>query len=186
MTRDTDPDHPAPAAESSPPADRTWHLADDPLSWRLADLEYAVMRANEAFARWQTECLASSTDLAATGPENSLLHVIRMNDRPKSAKELARLTNRQDMPNIQYGLRKLTKAGLIDREGSSRTGITYFITEEGRAVTDRYAEVRRMFLLSLLPRLDNAEVALAEAARTLELMCGIYDAAALSAVTHRK
>lgn len=186
MTQDDDAPAPPAPSESAVADDLTWHLADDALAVRLTQLEYALMRANEAFSRWQSECLASSTDLAATGAENTLLHVIRMNDRPKSAKELARLTNRQDMPNIQYGLRKLLKAGLIGREGSSRTGVTYHITDEGRAVTDRYAEVRRMFLLSLLPRLDNAETALSEAAQTLELMSGIYDAAALSAVTHRK
>lgn len=177
-----------PTRESDPanPPDTTWHLADDPLAKRMTELEYALMRAAEAFARWQSECLANSTDLSATGAENALLHIVRMNDRPKSAKELARLTNRQDMPNIQYGLRKLVKAGLIERSGSARGGITYSATEEGRRVTDLYAEVRRTFLLKLLPRLENPEESLRSAASTLEMLCGIYDSAALSAVTHRK
>jgi len=112
--------------------------------------------------------------------------VIRMNDRPKSAKELARLTNREDIPNIQYGLRKLKKAGLIEGEGASRTGIVYRVTEQGRRVTDRYAEVRRALLVELLARIEKAEAGLADAAQTLDILCGIYDRAALAAATRRK
>src|SRR6056297_1614787 len=102
-----------------------------------------------------------------------------MNDRPKSAKELARLSNREDIPNIQYGLRKLKKAGLIEAEGASRTGVVYSVTEEGRRVTDRYAEVRRALLIELLGRVGDVEEVLADAAQTLDILCGIYDRAAL-------
>lgn len=163
-----------------------WHLGDTPLEQRLAELEYALMRTTESFSRWQAECLASSGPVQASGPENALLHVIRMNDRPKSVKELARLTNREDVPNIQYGLRKLAKEGLIQREGAPRTGVSYTVTEKGREVTDRYAEVRRALLVSLLERLEDAEHSFEEAARTLDLLCGIYDRASLTATTRRQ
>ncbi len=166
--------------------DRRWHLARTPLEVRLTELEYALMRAGESFWRWNSECLAMSAEVEANGPENVLLHVIRMNDRPKTAKELARLTNREDMPNIQYGLRKLIKAGLIEREGTARTGIVYSVTEKGRQVTDRYADVRRQLLVALLGRLDDPERAFAEAESTLEVLTGLYDRAALSAATHRR
>lgn len=75
------------------------------------------MRTFEGFGRWQSECLASVSTLAATGPENALLHIIRMNERPKGIKDLVRLTNRDDVPNIQYSLRKLIGAGLVVRRG---------------------------------------------------------------------
>ncbi len=166
--------------------DRSWHLATTPLEVRLTELEYALMRAGELFARWQVECLAMSGEAEASGFENALLHVIRMNDRPKSAKELARLTNREDMPNIQYGLRKLLKAGLVLREGASRSGVVYMVSEKGREVTDRYADVRQQLLVALLGRLDDPEQAFAEAERTLEILTGLYDRAALTAATHRQ
>lgn len=169
-----------------PDLDHRWHLAEEPLERRLAQLEYALMRTTESFGRWQAECLAASGEIHASGPENALLHVIRMNDRPKSVKELARLTNREDIPNIQYGLRKLAKAGLIEREGASRTGVVYSVTEKGRDVTDRYTQVRRALLVSLLERIENGETALHETAQVLDLLCGIYDRAALSAATRRR
>ena len=166
--------------------DRRWHLAEAPLEVRLTELEYALMRAFESFGRWQAECLALSSGLQASGPENALLHVVRMNDRPKSVKELARLTNREDIPNIQYGLRKLIKAGLVMREGASRTGVVYSVTDEGRTVTDRYARARRELLVSLLARIGEPEASFTDAAQMLDLVSGIYDRAALTAATHRR
>lgn len=166
--------------------DRRWHLAQEPLEVDLTDFEYALMRAFESFGRWQAECLASSGRIEASGPENALLHVIRMHDRPKTIKELARLTNREDIPNMQYSLRKLLKSGLIAREGSSRTGVHYTVTAEGHTITDRYAEIRRELLVSLLGRLKSPDGALRDATGTLELLVGIYDSAALDAVTHRR
>ncbi len=83
------------------PLDYRWHLAQSPDEVDTTELEFALMRAFEGFGRWQSECLASVCDLAATGPENAMLHIIRMNDRPKTIKDLARLTTRDDVPNIQ-------------------------------------------------------------------------------------
>ncbi|MGO4837712.1 winged helix DNA-binding protein, partial [Rhizobiaceae sp. 2RAB30] len=111
--------------------DRTWHLARNPLEIDVAELEYALMRSFEAFGRWQAECLASVIDFAASGPENALLHIIRMNDRPKSIRDLAYMANREDIPNIQYSLRKLIKGGMVERSGSGRSGVTYEVTELG-------------------------------------------------------
>ena len=59
-------------------------------------------------------------DVPAAGPGNALLYVVRMNDRPKSAKDFARLIKDEDIPSGQSGLRKLKKAGLIDTEGAAR------------------------------------------------------------------
>ena len=107
--------------------DRRWHLAQSGSDVDTTELEFALMRAFEGFGRWQSECLASVCDLAATGPENAMLHIIRMNDRPKSIKDLARLTNRDDVPNIQYSLRKLIGAGLVARQGGERMTLPGFV-----------------------------------------------------------
>ena len=104
---------------------------ESPVEVDTTELEFALMRTFEGFGRWQSECLASVCDLAATGPENALLHIIRMNDRPKTIKDLARLTNRDDVPNIQYSLRKLIGAGLVVRKGAGRSGVTYEVTRRG-------------------------------------------------------
>ncbi len=166
--------------------DYRWHLSQTPVEIATTELEFALMRAFEGFGRWQSECLASVSDLAATGPDNALLHIIRMNDRPKTIKDLARLTNRDDIPNIQYSLRKLLAAGLIVRHGAGRTGVTYEVTEAGRKITDDYAEVRRRLLIAAVEALPGFAHQLAEATRTLNVLTGIYAEAARVAATHRR
>ena len=119
--------------------DRGWHLARTPLEIDVTEVEYALMRSYEAFGHWQAECLATVIEFSASGPENALLHIIRMNDRPKSIKDLARLANREDIPNMQYSLRKLIGAGLVVRNGSGRSGVTYSVTDAQLQLTFNYA-----------------------------------------------
>jgi predicted MarR family transcription regulator len=181
MTKQTDT-NPKPAGT----LDRSWHLARTPLEVDVTEAEYALMRAFEAFGRWQTECLGSVIDFAASGPENAMLHIIRMNDRPKTIKDLARLANRDDIPNMQYSLRKLIGAGLVVREGSGRSGVTYKVTDNGREVTDRYADIRLSLLIAAIKSVPNFAEKLQDATRTLELLTGIYEQAARVAATHRR
>jgi predicted MarR family transcription regulator len=109
-----------------------------------------------------------------------------MNDRPKSIKDLARLTNRDDVPNIQYSLRKLLGAGLILRKGSGRSGVTYEVTQEGLRVTEDYGALRRRLLMTAIESLPGFAGRLAEATRTLNLLSGIYEEVARTAATHRR
>ena len=171
---------------ATPGLDWHWHLAVGPAEVDTTELEFALMRTFEGFGRWQSECLASVCDLAATGPENALLHIIRMNDRPKTIKDLARLTNRDDVPNIQYSLRKLIGAGLILRKGAGRSGVTYEVTEEGRRVTDDYGALRRRLLIQAVANVPGFSDKLAEATRALNLLSGIYEEIARVAATHRR
>src|ERR1700722_2786390 len=166
--------------------DRHWHLARTPIEIDVAELEYALMRSFGAFGRWQAECLANVIDFAATGQENALLHIIRMNDRPKSIRDLAYMANREDIPNIQYSLRKLIKGGFVARSGSGRTGVSYEVTPLGREVTDHYADVRASLLIAAVRRVPELAQRLEDATRTLELMTGIYAQSARTAATHRR
>lgn len=166
--------------------DRRWHLSRSSVEVDTTEFEFALMRTFESFGRWQGQCLASVVALEASGPENALLHVIRMNDRRKSIKELARLMNRDDIPNIQYSLRKLISAGLVERSGSGRSGVTYAVTAKGKEATDDYAEIRRSLLIAAIESVPGFGQKLSEATHTLELLAGIYDQVARVAATHRR
>lgn len=169
-----------------PGLDWHWHLAASAVEVDMTELEFALMRTFEGFGRWQSECLASVSDIAATGPENALLHIIRMNERPKTIKDLARLTNRDDVPNIQYSLRKLIGAGLVLRKGAGRSGVTYEVTETGRRVTEDYGALRRRLLIQAIAGVPGFADRLAEATRTLNLLSGIYEEISRVAATHRR
>ena len=163
-----------------------WHLSESDLEITCTELEFALMRCFEAFGRWQEECLASVSDFSGTGPENVLLHLVRMNDRAKSIKELARLTNRDDIPNIQYSMRKLVSGGLVQKKGSGRTGVTYEATEKGRQITDEYGAVRKQLLIERIRAMSKHDTRLMEAGHTLNALAGIYEEVARIAATHRR
>jgi predicted MarR family transcription regulator len=166
--------------------DRSWHLSRIPAEVELTELEFALMRAVEAFGRWQPECLANVSDFPANAPECVLLHLIRMNERPKSIKDLAQLINRTDIPNLQYSLRKLIKGGLVVRRGSGRTGVTYSVTATGRKITDDYAEVRKILLVAAIKSFPGLPQKLTAAARTMEVLTSLYEQAARDAATYRR
>ncbi|MBL9055944.1 MAG: winged helix DNA-binding protein, partial [Rhodobacteraceae bacterium] len=95
-------------------------------------------------------------------------------------------TNRDDVPNIQYSLRKLIGAGLVLRKGAGRSGVTYEVTEEGRRVTDDYGALRRALLIAAVGNVPGFAARLAEATRTLNLLSGIYEEISRVAATHRR
>ncbi|ATG49689.1 winged helix DNA-binding protein [Celeribacter ethanolicus] len=166
--------------------DFKWHLSSDDVEIATTEMEFALMRTFESFGRWQAECLIAASGLTLSGPENALLHIIRMNDRPKSIKELARLSNRDDIPNIQYSLRKMVSAGLITKQGTSRTGVTYEATDKGKSTTDVYAEIRRRLLVKELREMPDFAQRLEEVSRTLNMLSGIYEEASRVVATHRR
>ncbi|MGE4409303.1 MAG: winged helix DNA-binding protein [Sphingobium sp.] len=167
------------------PLDRRWHLARNRHEVNVTELEFSMMRVGEAFSRWESECLAAASGLGATGSENALLHVIRLHDRPKPLKELARLTNRDDIPNLQYALRKLAKLGLIRQEGGKSNAV-YSVTDWGREVTERYARLREELLIEFTQVIKGIDERLQQATRTLNLLSGIYEQAARVVATHQK
>jgi len=178
-----------PTVSRRPPASRDtlaphyWHLAEDGLGVAMTDLEFAVLRVFEAFGRWQSECLAAVSGARLTGPENVLLHVIAMKGRPKTIHDVMLLTNRQDTPNVQYGLRKLMKLGFVKKEGSGRVGVFYRATDKGEKVCKDYASLRKKLLLRAVKDLPNAEAASEKAAAHLVAIEKIYTIVGREAAT---
>lgn len=99
-------------------------------------LALAVQRAAEGLARWQVHGFEQISDVSLTGAEVTLLQLIGDEGKPKAIKELAAATNRIDIPNIQYSLRKLGAAGLTCKQGAGRSGVSYRLTERGAEVLD--------------------------------------------------
>lgn len=164
-----------------------WHLATDDFGVEITDLEYAVMRVYQSFLRWQSECLAAVTGINLSGQENALLHIIRMHDRPKTIRDLAQMTNRQDIPNIQYDLRKLLKAGLIDKYGTARTGIYYTTTEDGIQVCEDFARLRSEIFLESARAELGAKSGTDNATNRLEQLEKVYESATREIATfHRR
>ena len=92
---------------------RNWHLAKTNSEFLVTEFEWAMIRLNEAFVRWVATSSSIFIDEDIKFSEHMILHVIRMQDRPKNSVTIARMMNRDDVANIQYSLRKLEAANLI-------------------------------------------------------------------------
>jgi len=142
------------------------------------EFEFALHHIVEAFGRWSTELHEHVSGQAMPAQDVSLLHIVRMKDTPKSATEIGKYLNRTDSANVLYGLRKLEKAGLIEKSPGPPRETTYQVTVAGREITDLYAAKRRELLLSLIDRLSGSEDMFTGVNKTLWLMSGLYEQAA--------
>lgn len=165
--------------------DKHWHLATDDTEVAVTELEFSLIRIASAFERWQSDCLACCHGHPFSGSDTAILHVVRMHERPKSISEIGRLLNRDDQSNLQYSVRKLLKAGLIEKtSGGGKKGVTYQVSDLGHQVTERYAEFRKELFTSLASSVF-ASHDLEAVAKTMNLMAGVYDQASCVAATHR-
>jgi predicted MarR family transcription regulator len=171
--------------KGTPSFDKHWHLAQSEQELNFTELEFAILRISGAFERWQKDCLACCIDGGLSGIDNAVLHIIRMHDRAKSISEVARLLNRDDISNLQYSLRKLTKAGLIAGTGNSKRTAAYEVTAEGTRVSDLFAQFRRELLLSLTESIKDLDVDILTACKVLNITSGLYDHASTVAASHR-
>jgi predicted MarR family transcription regulator len=178
------------AGKSTERLNKHWHLSADDHELALTEIEFSIFRIFGAFNRWMddlTACCSSDSEQPCNGMDFSLLNVIRMHDRPKSISEVGRLLNRDDLSNLQYSMRKLIKAGYIEKLGSqgNKKGATYTTTDRGVEVTDLYARYRRELLLPLTQSISASDQRMEQVANMLTLLSGIYDQAACVAATHR-
>lgn len=142
----------------------------------LTRVELAMIRANEAFERW-TFFLHKSVNGKPLGAQDvHLLHSIRMRGGAQNLSELLLFLNRHDVSTIQYSLRKIEQAGLIERiTGNSKREAGYRLTESGLAATDAYAQLRTEILVDLVCDVNGLMAALDAAAAAMERLTGLYD-----------
>ncbi len=73
--------------------------------------EYAIWHLGSAFARWRRDCLACLPGEALSGAEASILHIAHLNNTPTGVADISRLLHRDDIANLQYGIKKLMAQG---------------------------------------------------------------------------
>jgi predicted MarR family transcription regulator len=157
------------------------HLAEGPAG-ELSEFEFGLMVAHNAFGRWVVRCMAAAgmPELAVT--DVLVLHHVHHRDRPKKLADICFTLNYEDAHVVSYALKKLAGLGLV---ASSRQGKEVFheTTAAGRALVERYREVRAACLLPAVAG-DLGDVRpLAEAAQSLRALSGLYDQAARAAAS---
>jgi predicted MarR family transcription regulator len=155
---------------------RTWHLATDWDDDLATSFEFALMQVYEAYERWVVQGQRLVGDSELNYNETVVMHIVRMQERAKDAATIAKLVNRDDLPNVLYNLRKLVSIGLISKVRNGAA--TYFeITERGRIETDRYAELRRDLLVQSMHEIAQFRDKLKTATDLMHSLTGCYDTA---------
>jgi predicted MarR family transcription regulator len=150
--------------------DKKWHLSKTEEDLAVTDFEVQLWRAFYGFLRWQQECERAVNKTNLTGADLSVLHVIRMQERPKSIKDIARFLNRDDNFNIQYSIRKLLKLGLIKKvKLAGIKSVTYASTATGVKNTESFAQARQALLVDVFMKSSGLDlVALAQSLSKLK------------------
>lgn len=163
---------------------RSWHLAKNEEELQITEFEYSIIRFNEAFLRWISTVGSIVIASEMSYSEHLILHVVRMQDRPKTSAIIGRMINRDDIPNIQYSLRKLEAAGLIRKfkEKGSKT-YTYAVTPLGIKATDEYSILRSELLVDNLKSIGDLGEHMGMTTQVLSLLIGIYEEASRNAST---
>jgi predicted MarR family transcription regulator len=165
--------------------DKNLHLSQTNEEINITEFELQLWRVFNGFIRWVEECERNVNNTDLDGYEMSILHVIRMKDRPKSINDINRILNRTDTFNVQYSIKKLLKLGLIKKDRATlprKRHITYCITENGIKNTEIYSFARRQILIDLFLKHDN--LALGEIVKTFATINRIYSEAEQAAASY--
>jgi predicted MarR family transcription regulator len=169
---DTTPD------PASLPANGANHptFARDPWTTSLTRLEMALLRVWEAFGLWATELHGSISAIPLSFQDLAILHVVRIRGGVRNLTEVLRFLNRTDVSNLQYSLKKLENAGLVNRtRGATKREAGYDLTPKGIALTDHYGELRHAMLVRLTRDVVDFDRQMDQAADVLEKLVGMYD-----------
>jgi predicted MarR family transcription regulator len=161
------------ARVAQPPA----HLSSTAHEAAITEFEQALICAAEAFYRFAGLLLGSEArELNLSGPDNVILQQLMTAGQPRRITDLSRFANRDDISNIQYSLRKLMKAGLIEKvAGSTNRDTAYSVTERGKKVTDQLVRLRRELLTEPTSQVHDIDAHLKAMARMMGLLTGVYD-----------
>ncbi len=171
-------------AESKPDGRRivsSRHLAEGE-GWELSELEYGLIVAYNAFSRWMTRCMAAAGQPDLSPLEILILHNVNHRNKDKRLSDICFLLNIEDSHTVNYGLRKLLKAELLESEKRGKE-VFYRTSPVGAALCEAYRDVRRQCLLDGLPGADLSGKDLRELARSLRALSGQYDQASRAAAS---
>lgn len=161
-----------------------WHLGGGRSDVLLTELELVMLRFQQAFERWVQHVTARCGESGLSFSENVLLHAIRLQSQACTTQSISRLLNRDDIPNVQYSLRKLVKAGYLTHVNAGAKNNSFALTERAYQLTDDYAEIRHAVLVAHTPNLEAIGLQLQTIIDQISALTGQYDEAMRKASTY--
>lgn len=143
----------------------------------LFEFQHAALCYIEAFQRHVARQLIAITgDTSLSAQDCIVLHAIRLGQRPKSITDVQHFLNRRDVANVQYSVKKLIKAGLVERAPrDAGRGTSYRLTAEGQRVSEIYVGNRKRLVRDVLHGRNGFQEEAEVATRLLMSLTGIFD-----------
>lgn len=143
----------------------------------LYEFQHSAICYIEAFYRHiENQLILVTGDPNLSAQDCVLLHSIRLGERPKSMTEIQHFSNRRDMANIQYSIRKLIKADLVQKaKREAGRGTFYETTKYGIEISDAYADARSRMMKEYLSEYPGFVRDAESATRLMMMLTGVYD-----------
>ena len=153
------------------------HLAASPHEFVVTRFEQGLICAAAAFYRFYGSLLGrEGREHNVSGQDNAILQQIMAASRPLAVTDVARFANRDDIANIQYSLKKLVRAGLIEKAGrTSARETSYVVTPLARKWTANFLALRRQLFTDPSAQILGFDEQLEKSANLLNLIAGFYD-----------
>jgi len=153
------------------------HLAASPHEFVVTRFEQGLICAAAAFYRFYGSLLGrEGREHNVSGQDNAILQQIMAASRPLAVTDVARFANRDDIANIQYSLKKLVRAGLIEKAGrTSARETSYVVTPLARQWTANFLALRRQLFTDPSAQILGFDEQLEKSANLLNLIAGFYD-----------
>ena len=164
----------ASAADDVAIADRFGRTDEERALFRF---QHAAICYIEAFKRHiERQLIAVTGDTTFSAQDCMILHAIRMALRPQSIPDIQHFLNRSDVANVQYGVKKLVKAGLIEQAPrDAGRGTAYRLTVDGERVSGIYVENRHKLMADVLQGQKNFCQDADTASHLLMTLTGTFD-----------
>lgn len=179
--RSTAPESPSRtiAGRKNPPESEAGHAAE---LHALEQIDLGMVGAMHAFQRWIHTMTREAGYSQLSVIDALVLDQLRQRGQHRRLADLCFILNMDDMHVVGYSLRKLAGLGVVDMTRHGKE-VTYSIAPHNDAqLTQLRADQERQLLDALAKmRIDGAS--LAELARYLRRMTGLYDQAARAAAS---
>jgi len=157
------------------------HLATEG-GWQFSEFEYGLIIAYNAFSRWMVRCMGAVGYQDFNPLDILVLHNVNHRGRAKRLVDVAFVLNVEDQHTVNYSLKKLTNAGLVQGEKRGKE-MFYSTTEVGKEACAEYGKVRELCLISPAESANVDKEEISRSAKVLRSTSGFYGQASRSAAS---
>ena len=157
------------------------HLAASQVP-EASEFEFGLIVVGNAFNRWVVRCMAAAGLSGLTAMDVLVLHHVHHRARDKRLADIAFTLNIEDLHVVNYALKKLLAASVVETTKMGKE-VLYRTNAQGKAFVEQYREIRERCLIAALSPEHGDGDTVAQTARVLRWMSGLYDQAARAATS---